>query len=74
MIWERGSGITAVAKDFHKVYQKTLRWRLEDLYLKAEPIDMRSGFDRLLYLVRARMKGQINQCHVYLFSVNFQKC
>lgn len=37
------------------------------VFIYSEPIDMRSGFDRLLYFVRDRMKSQVNQGHVYLF-------
>lgn len=37
------------------------------IFIYQEPIDMRCGFERLCYLVRERMKNNINQGHLYLF-------
>lgn len=37
------------------------------IFVYQESIDMRAGFDRLLYFVRDRMKNNINQGHLYLF-------
>ena len=37
------------------------------VFIYSETIDMRCGFDKLLYFVRDRMNSQINQGHVYLF-------
>ena len=37
------------------------------IFIYIETIDMRAGFDRLLYFVRDRMKNNINQGHLYLF-------
>jgi transposase len=37
------------------------------IFIYQEVIDMRAGFDRLLYFVRDRMKGKIDQGHLYLF-------
>jgi transposase len=37
------------------------------VFIYQEAIDMRCGFERLTYFVREKMKGSINQGHVYLF-------
>jgi len=37
------------------------------VFVYLEAIDMRSGFDRLLYYARDKMKALIDQGHVYLF-------
>jgi len=37
------------------------------VFVFLEAIDMRSGFDRLLYYARDKMKAVIDQGHVYLF-------
>jgi len=37
------------------------------VFVYTEAIDMRSGFDRLLYYARDKMKAQIDQGHLYLF-------
>jgi transposase len=37
------------------------------IFIYQEPIDMRSGFDKLLHFVRDRRKNNINQGHLYLF-------
>lgn len=37
------------------------------IFVYSEAIDMRSGFDRLLYYARDKMKALIDQGHVYLF-------
>lgn len=37
------------------------------VFIYQEVIDMRCGFERLSYFVREKMKGLINQGHVYLF-------
>jgi transposase len=37
------------------------------VFLYQETIDMRSGFEKLLFYVRDKMKGQINQGHLYIF-------
>ena len=37
------------------------------VFLYQEVIDMRAGFDRLLYFVRDCMTGKIDQGHLYLF-------
>ena len=37
------------------------------VYIYTEIIDMRCGFERLLYFVRIQMKNDINQGHLYLF-------
>ena len=37
------------------------------VYIYTEVIDMRCGFERLLYFVRIQMKNDINQGHLYLF-------
>jgi len=37
------------------------------VFVYAEAIDMRSGFDRLLYYARDKMKAHIDQGHLYLF-------
>lgn len=37
------------------------------VFIYQESIDMRSGFEKLLYFVRDEMRGEINQGHLYLF-------
>jgi transposase len=37
------------------------------IFLYQEPIDMRSGFEKLLHFVKDGMKNNINQGHLYLF-------
>ena len=37
------------------------------IFIYNETIDMRAGFERLLYFVRERMKNNISQGHLYLF-------
>lgn len=37
------------------------------IFLYQETVDMRSGFEKLHYFVRDRMKNNINQGHLYLF-------
>ena len=37
------------------------------VFVYCDAIDMRSGFDRLLYYARDKMKAHIDQGHVYLF-------
>ena len=37
------------------------------IFIYREPIDMRSGFDRLSHFVVGRMKNNLNQGHLYLF-------
>ncbi len=37
------------------------------IFIYQEVIDMRAGFDRLLYFVRDCMRGKIDQGHLYLF-------
>ena len=37
------------------------------VFIYTEIIDMRCGFERLLYFVRIQMKNDINQGHLYLF-------
>lgn len=37
------------------------------VFVYSEAIDMRSGFDRLLYYARDKMKAHIDQGHLYLF-------
>jgi transposase len=37
------------------------------VFVFTEAIDMRSGFDRLLYYARDKMRARIDQGHVYLF-------
>ena len=37
------------------------------IFLYQETVDMRSGFEKLQYFVREKMRGQINQGHLFLF-------
>ena len=37
------------------------------VFIYQELIDMRCGFERLLYFVREKMRGEVNQGHLYLF-------
>jgi len=37
------------------------------VFIYQEPIDMRSGFEKLLHFVRDKMQNNINQGHLYLF-------
>lgn len=37
------------------------------IFIFKDEIDMRCGFERLLYFVRNQMKNDINQGHLYLF-------
>jgi transposase len=37
------------------------------IFVYSEAIDMRSGFDRLLYYAKSKMKALVDQGHVYLF-------
>ncbi len=37
------------------------------VFLYQDSIDMRSGFEKLSYFVRDKMKNNINQGHLYLF-------
>lgn len=37
------------------------------IFLYKESVDMRAGFEKLLYFVRDIMKNNINQGHLYLF-------
>lgn len=37
------------------------------IFIYQELIDMRSGFEKLLHIVRDRMKGSINQGHLFIF-------
>lgn len=37
------------------------------VFVYGELIDMRSGFERLHYFAKEKMKAEVNQGHVYLF-------
>ncbi len=37
------------------------------IFIYQELIDMRSGFEKLLHIVRDQMKGSINQGHLFVF-------
>lgn len=37
------------------------------VFIYQELIDMRCGFEKLLYFVRDKMRNEINQGHLYLF-------
>lgn len=37
------------------------------IFIFGEAIDMRSGFDRLLFYAKDKMKAHVDQGHVYLF-------
>ena len=37
------------------------------VFIYQELIDMRCGFEKLLYFIREKMRGEINQGHLYLF-------
>jgi transposase len=37
------------------------------VFVFSEMIDMRAGFERLSYYVREKLKGRIDQGHLYLF-------
>lgn len=37
------------------------------VFVYQEAIDMRCGFEKLLHFAKDRMKGQVNQGHLYLF-------
>ena len=37
------------------------------VFLYQDLIDMRCGFEKLLYFIREKMRGEINQGHLYLF-------
>lgn len=37
------------------------------IFIYQESIDMRCGFEKLLYFARDKMKSQVNQGHLYLF-------
>jgi transposase len=37
------------------------------VFIYQDSIDMRCGFEKLLYFVREKMRSEINQGHLYLF-------
>lgn len=37
------------------------------IFIYQDVIDMRSGFEKLLFFVRDKMKSNVNQGHLYLF-------
>ena len=37
------------------------------VFIYQELIDMRCGFEKLLYFIREKMRSEINQGHLYLF-------